>query len=306
MEYGQLRTLRELRDRGSIAAVAATFRVSPAAISQQLAALQRSAGVALTRRQGRRTVLTDAGLALADAAVDVMSAMSAARDAISRYQADAAGTVTVSALASAAVAFFPALLASPLPGSPALTLTDFDVEQADYSLLTADIDLVIAHRLPERPWPRTVRAIPLLEEPLDLVVRRGHRLDRPGPAGLDDLRSAEWIHVHEAFPLADSLAPLYANGGREPRIRHRVNDWAITARMLAGSDCVALMARHTGRAYLGTDLTLRPLAPELAAHRAIDILARPETLRRAAVGAVVDALRDHARTLTGENPAIRV
>jgi DNA-binding transcriptional LysR family regulator len=295
MELGQLRTLRELRDRGSIAAVAAAFRLSPAAISQQLAALQRSAGVQLTRRDGRRTVLTDAGLALADAAVDVLAAMAGAREAVDRWQRSA--VVTVSAFASAATEFFPALLAASAPGLPRLRLTDFDVAHADYALLAADVDLVVAHRLPGRPWPGSVRALPLLDEPLDIAMRRGHPLDVDTAASAADLADAEWIHVHEGFPLADSLARLRPPDGRDPVIAHRVNDWAITARMLAASDRVALIARHTGRAYLGDDIVLRPLAPEAAARRSIDVLARPETLGRAAVRAVVEVLRDHARTL---------
>lgn len=299
MEYGQLRALRELRDRGSITAVASAFRVSSPAVSQQLAALQRSAGVALTRREGRRTVLTDAGLALAEAADDVLSAMTLAREAVGRYQEDVTATVSVSALSSAAIAFFPTLLAKPPAGRPRLELTDFDVARADYALLTADIDLVIAHRLPGQPWPGTVRAIPLLEEPLDLAVRRGHPLDGNRPATAEDLRGAEWVHVHESFPLAESLRSLTGPDGGEPSIRHRVNDWAITARLLASSDCVALMARHTGQAYLGKNLVLRPLTPELTVSRTIDILARPDTLRRAAARAVVDALQERARELAG-------
>jgi DNA-binding transcriptional LysR family regulator len=299
MEYGQLRSLRELRDRGSIAAVATAFRVSPPAVSQQIAALQRSAGVALTRREGRRTVLTDAGLALADAADGVLAAMTVAREAVGRYQDDATAAVSVSALSSAAIAFFPALLAVPPAGAPTLELTDFDVARADYAVLTADIDLVIAHRLPGEPWPSTVRAIPLLEEPLDLAVRRGHPLDRDRPATLEELHDAEWVHVHESFPLADSLRAVTGSGAGEPVVRHRVNDWAITARLLAASNCVALMARHTGQAYLGKSLVLRPLAAESTVSRTIDILARPDTLRRAAARAVIDALQERANALIG-------
>ena len=57
MELAQLRALREVRDRGSIAAVAAAMRVTPSSISQQLSALQRSAGVRLTRIEGRASAM---------------------------------------------------------------------------------------------------------------------------------------------------------------------------------------------------------------------------------------------------------
>jgi DNA-binding transcriptional LysR family regulator len=82
MELGQLRALRELSERGSIAAVAAAMRVTPSSVSQQLSALQRQSAVPLTFRLGRRTALTDAGRALAAAAVDVEVALERAHQAV--------------------------------------------------------------------------------------------------------------------------------------------------------------------------------------------------------------------------------
>ncbi|MGN8025845.1 LysR family transcriptional regulator [Microbacterium sp. 22242] len=300
MDPTQLRALRELRDRGSIARVTAAFRLTPSAVSQQLAALQRSAGVALTRLEGRRTVLTDAGHALADAAIGVETALTDAREAIARFHRSEDATVSVSALSSVAQTFFPTLLATALPGRPVLALTDRDVAHDRYAALTADIDLVIAHRLPGRAaWPPGVRVIPLLEEPLDVTFRRGHRLDVPGPVAPGELADIEWINVHADNPLADSVDLLGALGGREPVIRHRVNDYAVTTAVLAVSDAVALLPRHTGGVYVGPGLVQRPIVADAAPRRRIDVLARPETLHRAAVRGVLDALRTRAAALSG-------
>ena len=60
MDVRQLVILRELGDRGSVTAVAEALLVTPSAVSQQLAALQRAVPVALTRRRGRTLVLTEA------------------------------------------------------------------------------------------------------------------------------------------------------------------------------------------------------------------------------------------------------
>lgn len=298
MELAQLRTLRELRDRGSIAAVAAAFQVSPSAVSQQLAALQRSAGIALTRLDGRRTVLTDAGIALAQAAVGVESAMTDARESIERFHQEHTATVSVSALASMGVAFFPALLSRRLPGNPTLMLSDHDVTESEYVRLTSDIDLVIAHRLPgSGPWPREVASIPLLDEPLDLAARDGHPLSGAAPVTAAELADAEWINVYDGFPLVDAMARIGALSGREPVTRHRINDFAVRAAVLAAGDCVALLPRYTGSLYLSAGVSLRPLAPDLAVNRRIDILARPDTLRRSAVRVVLDALLTHANDL---------
>lgn len=300
MELAQLRALRELRDRGSIAAVARAFAVTPSAVSQQLAALQRGVGVPLTRLEGRRTVLTGAGAALAAAAVEVEVAFAHARDAVAAYQAEAGAAVTVGAFHSAALAFFPGLLAAQAAGGPPLELRDDDVAQEDFARLAADTDLVVAHRLAGGPaWPAGVVATHLLTEPLDLAFRAGHRLDAPGAPHASDLRDVRWIAVHHDFPLADAVRVIGTAAGAEPAVAHRINEFSVAAALVAGTDLVALLPRHTSAAYRSPSLRLRPLPPGLAVERRIDVLARPEALQRRTVRAVLRTLRHLATELAG-------
>jgi len=315
MELAQLRALRELRDRGSIAAVAAAFRVTPSAVSQQLAGLQRSVGVPLTKLEGRRTVLTAAGAALADAAVAVESALIDAANSITEFHDDTAAPVSISAFHSAAIALFPGLMNASIAGRPQLVLRDQDLRQAEYPALVADVDLVIAQRLVgSEEWPAQLAVVPLLVEPLDVAFRTGHRLDTGDAGGPDsatpvsaaELRGAQWIAAHDDFPLAAAVQAIGAASGTEPAIAHRVGDFAVTAAMLAASDCIALLPRHTGAAYRGQGLSTRPLAGGVAASRRIDALARPDTLHRRGVRAVLEALRTQAAALApAERPARR-
>ena len=64
LDLHRLRLLRELHARGTIAAVAEALRFTPSAVSQQLAVLEREAGVRLLERAGRGVRLTDAALVL--------------------------------------------------------------------------------------------------------------------------------------------------------------------------------------------------------------------------------------------------
>ena len=64
LDLRRLRLLHELHARGTIAAVAEALRFTPSAVSQQLAVLEREAGVALLERAGRGVRLTDAALVL--------------------------------------------------------------------------------------------------------------------------------------------------------------------------------------------------------------------------------------------------
>ncbi|MGH3393307.1 MAG: LysR family transcriptional regulator, partial [Streptosporangiaceae bacterium] len=61
LDVRRLRLLRELAHRGTIAAVAQALAFTPSAVSQQLSALEREAGLPLLERSGRRVALTPAG-----------------------------------------------------------------------------------------------------------------------------------------------------------------------------------------------------------------------------------------------------
>lgn len=292
MELGQLRALRELGDRGSIAAVAAALHVTPSSVSQQLSALQRRAAAPLTFKDGRRTALTDAGRALALAAVDVEVALERAEQAVAQFQSEPQGRVTITAFHSAALALFAPLLAKVnAPGWPDVALSDFDVAQESFPTLTQHHDLVIAHRLTgSAPWPGSVRVEPLLFEPLDLVIRKDHRLAAKGSITPEDLRGETWVAVHQGFPLENAIEQIAGIGGAEARIAHRINEFFVAAAVVAASDCVALMPRYTTDMHHHPDLVLRPIS-RLGPGRHIDCLARPETLERANVKTVLAQLR---------------
>ena len=297
MELGQLRALRQLGDRGSIAAVAAAMHVTPSSISQQISALQRRSVAPLTHKDGRRTALTDAGRALAAAAIDVEVALERAEQAVARFQGTPSGSVSVAAFHSAGWAIFGPLIAA-LSGhdGPEVRLSDFDVAQEDFPALTTEHDLVLAHRLVGSPsWPASVRAEPLLFEPLDIAVRRDHPVLVAEIGGVD-LRDQDWVAVHEGFPLEQAVTLMAGIGGGEARVLHRINEFRVATAVVSASGCIALMPRYTSDLRGHPDLVLRPVAdPGLGRH--IDCLARPETLERATVKTVLAEIRTIAATL---------
>lgn len=298
MEIAQLRALREVGERGSIAAVAAARRVTPSSISQQISALQRQSAAPLTYRSGRRTALTAAGQALADAAVEVDVALARAHETVAGFAGVAGGRVSVAAFHSAGLALFGPLLSS-AEGSDAATLalSDFDVAQTEFASLTADHDLVIAHRLAGSPeWPTWVRAHPLFFEPLDVAVRRDHPLAGESVVQPTRLRDADWVAVHEGFPLEQAVGVIATVSGHEAHVAHRINDFAIAASVVAASDCVALLPRYTTDLRRHPDVVLRPLGvPGIG--RQIDCLARPEATERRAVRTVLERIEQIAAEL---------
>ncbi|MCQ9163770.1 LysR family transcriptional regulator [Arthrobacter sp. STN4] len=291
MEIGQLRALREVQARGSIAAAAQALHVTPSSVSQQLSALQRKAGTALTFKQGRRTALTPAGLALCRAAADVEVALARAETAVQRFADDAGAPVSVAAFHSAGLALFRTLeQAVAESGGPRLALSDEDVAQQDFATLTADYDVVVAHRLANSPgWPATVHATALAFEPLDVAVGAGHRLARRKSLVPADLRGEQWISVHRGFPLEGAIELIGTLAGEEAAIAHRINEFFVAASVVERGSCISLMPRYTVNRMHFPQLVLVPLrTPRLGRH--IDLLARPEAMERTGVQHVIRAL----------------
>ncbi|MDT0320355.1 LysR family transcriptional regulator [Streptomyces millisiae] len=302
MDPRQLRILRELGELGSVSAVAEALLVTPSAISQQLRLLQRSIPVPLTERAGRRVVLTDAGQALAAAAVEVETALARARHSVADFAERPDGTVSLAAFHSAAAAFFPLLLRGLAgPDAPRLALADEDVAQDRFPLLTRDYDLVLAHRLDHAPpWPRMVTASTLLREPLDVALPAGHPLAARRRLYPRDVADQPWITVHDGFPLMATIEAIAAAAGRRLDLVHRINEFAVVAEAVAAGGGLALMPRWTTRPHPA--LVLRPLAG-VHAHRHIDALHRPERAARRAVRTVLAELRRAAATIRGRDVA---
>ncbi|KUN68981.1 LysR family transcriptional regulator [Streptomyces canus] len=296
MDERQLRILRELGELGSVTAVAEALLVTPSAISQQLRLLQRSVRVPLTERDGRRLVLTDAGQALAGAAVEVETALARARHTVEEFVDRPEGEVSVAAFHSAGAAFFPLLLrALADPGAPVPRLADEDVPQEDFPRLTREYDIVLAHRLDHAPpWPRTVAVTTLLHEPLDVAMPADHPLAAKRRVTPHDVAGEPWITVHDGFPVMATVEAIAAAAGRRVHLAHRINEFAVAAEVVAAGGGLALMPRWTTRRHPA--LALRPLSG-VRARRHIDALYRPERTARRAVHTVLTELRRAAHTI---------
>src|SRR3954462_3756237 len=110
LDVRRLRLLRALAQRGTIAAVAEAHTYTPSAVSQQLAALEREAGVALLTRTGRRVALTPAGRTLVGHAEEVLAALERAGAARAASRTGVSGPLRIGAFPTAMRTLLPAAL----------------------------------------------------------------------------------------------------------------------------------------------------------------------------------------------------
>jgi DNA-binding transcriptional LysR family regulator len=122
LDVRRLRLLCDLSRLGTIAAVARAHTYTPSAVSQQLSALEREAGVALLERSGRRVALTAAGRLLAGHAETVLAALEQATAALAAAAAGLSGPLRIGAFPTAVRTLLPAALVALGARHPGLEL----------------------------------------------------------------------------------------------------------------------------------------------------------------------------------------
>jgi DNA-binding transcriptional LysR family regulator len=287
MALERLRVLRELADRGTVAAVAAALSMTPSAVSQQLKVLAREAGVALLEPYGRRVRLTDAGRALVVRADEVLAAMDRAVAEMAHYRGSPRGRVRVAVFPSGGALLLPHVLPGMVDSGVEVVARDEDVPPSEVARLLADYDVVLTHR-DERAAPIAdprVATRVLMREPIDVVAAPTHRLAR---------RSAA---IAGRFPVDDVLRSIATVTGVQPRIAQRLNDFRVIETLVAVGYGVALMPRY---AVGHPELAVLRLSGVRAA-RMYELATRPRAEARPAIAAVLAAFESAARSATADS-----
>lgn len=102
LDLRRLEILSRFSTLGSIAATASSLGYSAAAISQQLATLERETGVALFERTARSATLTNAGRLLAAHATALLAKVEQAESELAAQAATISGELTISTIPSLA------------------------------------------------------------------------------------------------------------------------------------------------------------------------------------------------------------
>src|SRR3954464_2052535 len=156
LDLHRLRLLHELQARGTIAAVADALQFTPSAVSQQLAVLEREAGVPLLERAGRGVRLTDAAVVLAGHARALLDGAERAEADLAVASGRVAGRARIASFQSMALRLAIPAIRALATESPDLRceLVEAEPEQSLPALALGDVDLVLADEWPGQPHPR--------------------------------------------------------------------------------------------------------------------------------------------------------
>ena len=147
LDVRRLRVLREVAARGTIAAAARSLAYTPSAVSQQLSALEREAGVALLDRGGGRIALTEAGRGLVRRTEGILDDLEAAEAELEATASLVGGTVRIACFPSAARALLAPALVALRERHPQLDarLEELEPEASLPALRMGEVDVAISH-----------------------------------------------------------------------------------------------------------------------------------------------------------------
>jgi DNA-binding transcriptional LysR family regulator len=296
MDVERLRLLRELAERGTVHSTAKAMSLTPSAVSQQLKILQREAGVPLLEPAGRRVRLTDAGRVLVSRTDEVLAALDRAQAEMDAFRRTPRGVVRVAMFPSGAAMLLPGLVTRAASMGVDVHGRDLDRPAADAPSQLADFDVVVVHR-DERdvePWGPRIEAVPLLREPLDVALPRGHRLSARQRVSLRDLADESWVGVEGGLMVDDVLRSMATISGVSPRIVQRVNDFRVTEELVDAGVGIALLPRYV---VTVRSLVRKPISGIRIARR-VEAVTRAGADARPAVSAVLDILETLARETT--------
>jgi DNA-binding transcriptional LysR family regulator len=236
----RLRLLRELKHRGTLAAVAEAMSYSPSSVSQQLSQLQAEVGIPLLEPVGRRVRLTPQAEILVAHTEAVLERLEQARADVATSLREVTGTVRVAAFQTAALALVPhalTLLARDHPGLR-VHVTEAWPDVALPALLSRDFDLVLGEEYPGDPvpFPPELEREDLCADPLRLAVP-----DVFGGASLLSVAERPWVMEIPGSPARRWASALCRRAGFEPDVRFETSDLLLHVRLVEAGLAVALL-----------------------------------------------------------------
>lgn len=240
----RLRVLLAVARNGGILAAADELRITPSAVSQQLSRLEAETGHALVVRTPKGSVLTPAGLAVAEAGEEIERALSIAR-ARMEGGANITGAVRVGGFTS----FVRTVVIPRLPEwrnqYPQLRI---QIVEDDYPALMRllrqrQLDAVVVELDSTTAEQRSLAAgmieEPLLDEPWKLVVPAGALLSTEN-VDLGRL-PLPWLGVEASAANASVLGRLGHSTGARMETVHQYADTLTALALIAAGEGVAIV-----------------------------------------------------------------
>jgi DNA-binding transcriptional LysR family regulator len=288
----RLRLLADLSVYGTVRAVAQRGNLSPSAVSQQLATLERETRTALLERTGRRVRLTAAGLLLAGRAREILAGMDAAEAELRGLADEPAGTVILAAFGSAVHTLAEPAVTRLAALHPDVTVVLHEREPHDSmpALRRGDADVIITTTdFAGAELDPAIDLVPIAADEIVLVLPAEHPLTALDAVPMEACADQRWTFEAAGAYMSELATRLCREAGFEPAVVCRFNNYMLAlAHVEKGRSITLLPGLAVDQRYR---VATRPLDPPVS--RRITAAVRRLPSPRPEVTAVLTALRAH-------------
>ena len=240
LDLRRLRLLRELKIRGTLAAVAEALAYSPSAVSQQLAILEKEAGIPLLVPAGRRLQLTPQAEILVKHTTHLLERLELMEAEMNASLTEISGTVRLAVFQSAALGIVPQALTALAADYPDLRVevTQREPESALESVWARDFDLVIAEEYPGH----SARRLPELDREVLCFdrLRLGTKPDS-GIRSIAEAATIPWVMEPRGTASRHWSEQVCRAAGFEPDVRFETADLQAHIRLIESGNAVAIL-----------------------------------------------------------------
>jgi DNA-binding transcriptional LysR family regulator len=259
LDVRRLRVLKEVAAKGSFSAAAESLAYTQSAVSQQIAALEREAGLQLVERSARGVHLTDAGRVLVGHADVILRRLVDAEAELEAMTGLRGGRLRLVAFPSAGASIMPEAVARFRERHPAVevTLAPAEPDVAVEALRAGDADIGLNIETSwSKPGDDGIVRTHLLDDPMYLVLPAGHPQASKRSVKLTELADDPWILGTADHSCPDTAILLRAcnAAGFEPQIAFQSDDYNAIQGFIAAGVGVSLVP----------DLALTSVRPDVA------------------------------------------
>lgn len=298
LDLRRLRIYAAVAEGGSFTAAATALFLSQPAVSQQMAILEREAGVTLLERLPRGIRLTPAGQLLAERATRLLAEVDEIEDELRRFGAGLR-EVHLGAFPTAGADLVPLTIAAYTERHPdvRVVLTPAHANDVVAQLHSSRIavGLVWDYDFAPQVLDTAFDRVELLADPLRVVLPADHPAAGEGEVALRDLSEEPWIVRAHRPPYAHAFEQMCRIAGFEPQVAFRTDNYQAIQGLVAARAGIGLVPRLS-LTPRRRDVVAVPMAPP-AFSRRIAALAVPAATRPSTVDDLLDVLRATADTL---------
>ncbi|GII93591.1 LysR family transcriptional regulator [Sinosporangium siamense] len=292
LDLNRLKALHAVSVYGSVGAAAEALMVTPSAISQQLAKLERETGAPLLERNGRGVKLTDAAGVLADHAERILALVETAEADFEALRGTVVGKLVMSAFPTAARGLVPGALKELADRHPDLNVIfhEREPERQIREVARGELDLVVVQDWLTRPMaiPEGLSRAVLIDDVVDVIIPADHPLAGKPEISLAELKDERWISSTPGTVCHDWLLFTLRSAELEPVITCMADEYPTQLALVSARQGCALIPR-LGRDFVPEGVSVVPITASPT--RRLYALWRTESARRPAIRAAVAALR---------------